>query len=337
MRLELPVGMRDLVGPEVEARDRLAGALRATLQDAGYVRVTTPIYEYEEIVTRGLGGVDPRELVRFVEPGTGRVCVLRPDLTPQIARLVSTRLATARPPFRLCTEGSVVRLPRGRSRPRRQVAQTDVELLGVPAPAGDAEVIALCARAVRRAGVSRFLVELADASLAAAALAQVDPAAHEPVRARLADKDRAGLAAALAAARAPATARRILEALPDLYGGREVLARARRTLRGQAARTALAALGAVVAALDAAGLDAELAFDLGEVRGWDYYTGVRFAVLAEGPGVPVASGGRYDGLHRRYGRDLCATGFAVDLDALELAVGASIGAGALAPPRTRES
>jgi ATP phosphoribosyltransferase regulatory subunit len=322
MNLQLPVGMRDLVGPEVDARERLTAVIRATFLEAGYVRVTTPVYEYEDVVTRALGNVDPRELVRFVEPGTGAVCVLRPDLTPQIARLVSTRLAGVRPPFRLCTEGNVVRLPRGRSRPRRQIAQAGVELLGVPSPAGDAEVIALCARAVQRAGLGGFLVELADASLAAAALALVDPAAHELVRARLADKDAEGLEAALAVARAPKPARRILEALPELYGGREVLARARRTLRGQAARAALAALGAVVDALDAVGLDGALAFDLGEVRGWDYYTGVRFSVLAEGPGVPVASGGRYDGLHRRFGRDLCATGFAIDLDALELAVAA---------------
>lgn len=320
MTLLLPVGMRDLVGPEVEARDRLATAIRTTFLEARYVRVVTPIYEYEEVVTRALGSVDPKELVRFVEPGTGRVCVLRPDLTPQIARLVSTRLAAERPPFRLCTEGSVVRLPRGRSRPERQIAQAGVELLGVPAPAGDAEVIALCARAVAKAGVRHFLVELADASLAAAALATVDPVHHEELRARLADKDSAGLSTALAAARAPKAARRILEALPELYGGREVLARARRSLRGAPARAALAALARVVEALDAAGLSAELAFDLGEVRGWDYYTGVRFAVLAEGPGAPIASGGRYDGLHRRFGRDLCATGFAIDLDALERAV-----------------
>lgn len=320
MTVLVPVGMRDLVGPEVEARERLAAAIRGTFREAGYVPVTTPPFEYEEVITLGLGRVDPQELVRFVEPGTGRVCVLRPDMTPQIARIVSTRLRDAAPPLRLCTEGSVVRLPRGRSRPSRQIAQAGVELIGVPAPAGDAEVIALCARAVRRAGVRRFLVELADASLAAAALADVDPAAHDAVRARLADKDPEGLAAALAEAGAPVGAARILTALPELYGGREVLARARRTLRGRPAEAALAALGRVVAALDAAGLEAELAFDLGEVRGWDYYTGARFSVLADGPGVPLASGGRYDALHQRFGRDLCATGFAIDLDALVLAV-----------------
>jgi ATP phosphoribosyltransferase regulatory subunit len=332
--LELPLGMRDRVGPEVAARDRLAAAVRATFLEAGYVRVATPIYEYEEVVTRGLG-VDARTLVRFVEPGTGRVCVLRPDLTPQIARLVATRLSGEPPPFRFCTEGSVVRLPLGRSRPERQVAQAGVELLGVPAPAGDAEVITLCARAVARAGVRRFLVELADASLAAAALADVEPAFHERVRERLAAKDADGLSAILDAAGAPPAARRILEALPELYGGAGVLARARRRLTGPAARAALEGLASVVAALERArlfaalrreGVRAELAFDLGEVRGWGYYTGVRFAVLAGGPGVPVASGGRYDGLHRRFGRDLCATGFAVDLDALEVAVSEGVAA-----------
>ncbi|MBI2896965.1 MAG: ATP phosphoribosyltransferase regulatory subunit [Deltaproteobacteria bacterium] len=317
--LRLPLGMRDLYAHEVSLREDVAAAIRSSVREAGYTPVTTPAFEYEDVVARGLGMLDLRELVRFVEPTTGRICVVRPDITAQIARLVATRLKGEPTPLRLCYEGSVVRVPRDRSRPRRQLAQAGVELVGVGAPAGDAEVIALAARAVARAGLGSFLVELADGSLAAAALAEIDPSAHESIRERLAEKDRDGLDRALGAARAPAKARRVLEALPDLWGDASVLARARRTLRTEAARAALAGLEAVAAALDRTDLRASIAFDLGEVRGWGYYTGVRFSILAEGPGVAVASGGRYDTLLGRYGRDERATGFAIDMESLELA------------------
>jgi ATP phosphoribosyltransferase regulatory subunit len=319
MTLRLPLGLRDLYAQEALVREETSQAIRSTVRAAGYTPVTTPAFEYEDVVTRGLGALDPRELVRFVEPGTGNVCVIRPDITAQIARLVSTRLRAASGALRLCYEGSVVRIPRDRSRPRRQVAQAGVELIGVPAPKGDAEVINLAALAVARAGVEPLLVELGDAKLAAAALERVDPEAHESVRARLAEKDAGGLSRALEEARAPAQARRILEALPELYGGREVLRRARRTLRGETAQAALAELESVVEALEREGLAAPLGFDLGEVRGWGYYTGVRFSLFAQGPGVAVAVGGRYDTLLGRYGRDRCATGFAIDLECLEIA------------------
>lgn len=319
MTLRLPLGMRDLYAQEALLREDVAAAIRRTLREAGYTPVTTPAFEYEEVVARGLTTLDLRELVRFVEPTTGRICVVRPDITAQIARLVATRLRDVPAPLRLCYEGSVVRIPRDRSRPRRQIAQAGVELVGLGAPAGDAEVIALGARAVEAAGLRSFLVELADGSLAAAALADVDPRAHDTIRERLAEKDRDGLGRALREARAATEAKRILEALPELWGDASVLDKARRKLRGRAAQAALRGLEEVAAALERSDLGAPIAFDLGEVRGWGYYTGVRFSILAEGPGVPVASGGRYDTLLGRYGREERATGFAIDIESLELA------------------
>jgi ATP phosphoribosyltransferase regulatory subunit len=107
----------------------------------------------------------------------------------------------------------------------------------------------------------------------------------------------------------------LLGALPALYGGLDVLQRARRVVAaGSTAARALDELEQLIERLTAVGLRSTITLDLGEVRGFDYYTGTRFAVYAAGAGGALASGGRYDELVARYGRAARATGFAVDVD-----------------------
>src|SRR4051812_49362940 len=90
----LPAGMRDLLPEETIARRAIARAFLGRAELFGYETVTPPVFEYAETIERGLGTLDPREIVRFVEPETGEVVALRPDVTPQIARLVATRLSS---------------------------------------------------------------------------------------------------------------------------------------------------------------------------------------------------------------------------------------------------
>ena len=109
----------------------------------GFARVITPAFEYEDVLALGLGDAARAATVRFVEPSSGQVVALRPDITPQIARLIATRFRDEPGPVRLCYEGTVVRLERGGARASGSSSQAGVELAGVPGPDGDAEVIAL--------------------------------------------------------------------------------------------------------------------------------------------------------------------------------------------------
>jgi len=140
--------MRDFPPRAAAARRRIAEALLAVFERWGYARVITPAFEYEDVLALGLGRSARDATVRFVEPSSGRVVGLRPDITPQIARLVATRFADEPGPLRFAYEGTVVRLERG-ARSQRELIQTGVELLGVSAPHGDAEVIALAVEAWR--------------------------------------------------------------------------------------------------------------------------------------------------------------------------------------------
>ena len=328
-----PAGMRDLLPPEAAARAWLAGRVTQLFEAWGYDLVTTPPFEHAEVIERGLETVDRRDLLRFVEPESGEVALLRPDITPQIARIVATRLSDRPPPWRLCYAGSLVRQRRGRARKQRQIAQAGVEHIGGAGEDADAEVVALAAAALEALGLERFSIELHLVGLTRAALAEIPEAARPAAERALVSKDRAELSRLLEASGAGRAERRTLLGAVELYGGAEVLGEARKVF-GPSARPALRGLEGVVDRLTARGLGDRLALDLGEVRDASYYTGASFTILAHGPGEPLGSGGRYDGLLARFGAPAPATGFGLDLSNVEWAL-ASAGKPVAAPRPVR--
>jgi len=280
----------------------------------GYQRVTTPPVEYAEVIERGLGTVDRRDLVRFVEPDSGEVALLRPDMTPQIARIVATRLQDRPPPWRLCYEGTIIRRRRGRARKQHQVLQCGIECVGLKGPEADAEIIEVAARACERVGLRDFLVELAQVKIGAEVLEHVPSHARLAVIETLAAKDATNLEKLLRESRVTAAERRRLIMLCDLYGDRTVIADARRGLQNAAAKRALDELERVADRLETVGLGERVAIDLSDLRRHSYYTGVSMTLLAAGPGEPLGMGGRYDDLLGRYGAASPATGFAFEVD-----------------------
>ncbi|MGB9339033.1 MAG: ATP phosphoribosyltransferase regulatory subunit [Polyangiales bacterium] len=309
-----PGGMRDLLPPASMTRTLLWQGLMETFDLYGYQRVTTPPVEYAEVVERGLGTVDRRDLVRFIEPDSGEVALLRPDITPQIARIVATRLQDRPAPWRLCYEGTIVRRRRGRARKQHQVLQCGIECVGLKGPDADAEVIEVAVRACERVGLRDFLVELAQVKIGAEVLEHVPANARLAVIETLAAKDATNLEKLLKGAGVIAAERKRLLMLCDLYGDRSVIADARRRLKNSAARKALDELERVVERLALAGLAERVAIDLSDLRRHSYYTGVSMTLLAAGPGEPLGMGGRYDDLLSRYDAPSPATGFAFEVD-----------------------
>jgi len=312
--------MRDLLHPRAEARVELRGRLARLFSSHGYDLVLTPPFEHADVLERGLATVDRRDLLRFVEPETGEVALLRPDITPQIARVVATRLSDRPPPFRLRYGGTVIRRRRGRARRHQQIAQVGVEHIGVQDVSADVEVATLACRAAEVAGLSSFRLELRHVRLGAALLSRIDEDAHADAESALAHKDLAQLSSILSRLDVDASTRAALETLPRLYGGREVLDDARAHLPAELLEAHLADLEALAVGLDQADVGDRVAIDLGETRGMAYYTGASFVLLAQGPGEPVGAGGRYDELLGRFGAPRPATGFAMDLGNLEWAL-----------------
>ncbi|HTM20364.1 MAG TPA: ATP phosphoribosyltransferase regulatory subunit, partial [Kofleriaceae bacterium] len=312
--------------------------------------VITPAFEYEEVLALGLGDAARAATFRFVEPSSGEVVALRPDITPQVARIAATRMAEIDGPIRFCYEGAVTRLAAG-PRVQREILQAGVELIDAPSPEGDAEVIAVAAAALADSGVDHVRLDVGHVAPAREALAAVaDADRRAELRALLATRDRAGVARAAAAGKLAPALRAVLEALPTLYGApRPVLRRARELPLPRRSKAALDALEQVLAmtrdVLESA-VHAQITVDLGEVRGFEYYTGIRFAGYVRGAGDAVLRGGRYDELVARYGRTARATGFAVDIEAMaeaQAAAGVATPGGAASvliaagPERRREA
>ena len=321
--LRTPKGMGDLLPPEAEERRTLTRLVINRFELSGYDLIITPLFEHAEVVERGTDELDPRDLLRFVEPESGEVAVLRPDITPQIARAVATRLSQHPAPWRLCYEGRVIRRRRGRARSHQQLTQAGIECIGLPGPEGDVEVLELAASACEAAGLTQFRIELSHVSIAQSLLDTLPKALRAPISERLARKDGAALAALAREANLARDTTRQLCALVEHYGDRDMLDSAERELRWPAAKTALRNLRELCERLDKDRTRARLGFDLSDARGSSYYTGMSFNVLAAGPGEPVAGGGRYDELLERYGMPRAATGFAFDLGNLQWALRAA--------------
>jgi ATP phosphoribosyltransferase regulatory subunit len=330
--LSLPAGLRDLL-PDHSARlAELAARLHGVFASFGYRRVLLPTLERLEVVELGLSPAAARDVLKFVE-ASGEVVAIRPDITPQIARLYAARPDALPAPARLCYDGPVLRAREARAGRPREVYMAGVELLGEAGPGADAEALVVLARALERLGLRHAVMEVGHAQFAQAIVraAGLTPGAEHEAAVALSRKDEVSLAAL---ARRGTGARAACDALPSLAGlyGEGALERARRVAR--AAPAASAALREVEAALRRArarGLP-QVAVDLGEVRELGYYTGITFTAYAPGAGSWVASGGRYDDLLARFGRPGPAIGFGFDL---AFATEALERAGARAPARAQ--
>ncbi len=318
--LRTPKGMGDLLPPEANARRALTRVVLRSFELWGYDLLLTPLFEHAEVVERGTDALDPRDLLRFVEPESGEVAVLRPDITPQVARVITTRMAKHPPPWRLCYEGRVIRRRRGRARSHQQITQAGFECVGLPGPEADVEIITVAHAACSAAGLRDVRIELSHVTIAQSLLDRLPAALRSPVAEMLARKDAAAIARLRKEKHISHELAEKLTALIEHYGELDVLRSAAKELRWPAAAAALRNLREIVDRLEEAGIADRLGIDLSDARGSSYYTGMSFNLLAEGPGEPVGAGGRYDQLLARYGMNQPATGFAFDLENLQWAM-----------------
>jgi ATP phosphoribosyltransferase regulatory subunit len=331
--LRLPVGMRDFVPGAALGRRTIAEKVLRVFEGWGYARVMTPVFEYEDVLARGLGSAARAAAIRFVEPSSGQVVVLRPDITPQIARLVAGHYRDERGPIRLCYEGSVLRMGR-HAHSQRELIQVGIELVGVAGPNGDAEVLTLGQEALAALGQPGATLDIGHLGFAREVIQalRLSPDGEEAVRVAIAKRDQASLRQALKAARGSRAVVAFAARLPSLCGPPSLLGSALRQAPTSGIRGALEDLRQSVraftqVAMATGGRVPRLNVDLAEVRGFDYYTGLRVQGFVRGASEPILQGGRYDTLLGRYGHKGPAVGFAIDVEAAATAWESESGAG----------
>jgi ATP phosphoribosyltransferase regulatory subunit len=305
-----PPGALDLTGDAARRRRGLQRGAVAVLERAGYEELLPPTFEYEDTFLRAGGTGVAERLLRFPDRD-GRVLALRYDFTSSVARIAATTFAGAGLPLRLSYSGRVYRQEPERGGRPRETLQVGAELLGDGSLEADVEIVRLTIELIRTAGLGDFQVNLGHAGVLAPGLAALEEPSRAQVRQWIDRKDRGGLTRALAGRTDDAAT---LLHLPFVIGRREALEAA----LGATPAPAVAGLRHLLALDDALG-PAErghLVYDLGEVRGLDYYTGVHFEVFVSGTGRAAGAGGRYDELMGRFGRPMPAVGVSLDLDAI---------------------
>ena len=289
---------------------RSSGVSLETLAQAGYEELLPPTFEYEDTFIRAGGAGVAERLVRFPDRD-GRILALRYDFTASLARVAATTFGESAGALRLSYSGNVFRQEPERGGRPREILQVGAELLGQGDLAADIEIVRLTVALVAAARLGDFQVNLGHAGVLAPGLEAVEESLRDEVRRWIDRKDRGSLDRALGGAAGDAAT---LASLPFVMGRRDALERAIR-IAPTGARASLEHLLALDAALSPRER-AHVVYDLGEVRGLDYYTGIHFELYVAGAGRAVGAGGRYDDLMGRFGRPMPAVGVSIDLDTI---------------------
>ncbi len=289
-RALLPAGLRDILPPDAAFEAAVVNHLMTHFAGQGFERVKPPLIEFEESLLDGAGAATSSQTFRVMDPLSQRMMGLRADMTPQVARIATTRLAQVPRPLRLSYAGQVLRVKGSQLRPERQFGQAGIELIGSDSPVADAEVVVLTAEALGDLGVPGVTVDLALPTLVPVLFGELglDGAVADRLRAALDHRDAAVVAevggkaakllSALIAAAGPAD--RALAALTEL-----ALPPAAAAERDRLAR--------VVELVRADLPDLALTVDPVENRGFEYHTGVAFTLFARNIGAELGRGGRY--------------------------------------------
>ncbi len=314
----IPPGTRDILPDEMRELRRLQAALLGVFAERGYGEVATPAMEYDEVLARGDGRA-AASAYRFFDV-SGELLALRSDMTIPIARLVASRFADAGEPLRFCYLANAFRVVRPQSGQMREFAQAGVELIGVPAPAGTAEVVEVLEAALDAAGLHRAVIGLGDSDLFRQLLTEFGVGEEErlAILTRLATHDLAGVGLELEELGLSEEQEQTCLALAQLRGGSEVLAQARE-LGGAAVERATARIQETYDELVARGVADRVQIDLGLLRDLGYYSGAILEVYDPAVGHVIGGGGRYDDLLRRFGVDQPAAGFALYVERVHLA------------------
>ncbi len=324
--ISLPQGVRDILPEEALKIERATTAIGSLFLKYGFQKIITPLLEYEDTLSLGMGGNLMERVLKFIDPFTGRVLAIRPDITPQVARLVATRMRDHPLPLKLYYNDNAIRyVGFGRTK-LRQIPQIGAEYISQEAsPEADAEMIIMAIEALKAVGLTDFKIDMGDVSFLKNILTglEIEIPLQQGIKEAVALKDSSGLRETLdeAGSNISAEARKTLLEIPTLYGGEEVIKKARSLFTNDAALAVLANLDEVFAIIKDKGLAEIVTIDLGEARGFDYYTGVIFEGFAAGFGKPLLSGGRYDNLIERYGSPpIAATGFAFETENVVAAI-----------------
>lgn len=319
LRSLIPIGTATLLPQTAQRVRNLEDQLLAYLATWSYQEIILPTFEYLDVLSVGLAQEVLDQCYKFADRTSGRMLVLRPDATAQIARMVAMGLGGEALPLRFSYRTTVFRYElehRGRD---REVFQVGIELVGNNTYHGDAEMVTMLAGIMDQVGLPEWKISLGHVGFFKALLSRsgLSPSGRKQAELAAAHKDLPRLEQILLTERLPRAMVRDILQVPERCGQYEVLEWGKRIAgKDPQLLKPLHRLEQVFHQLALTQVQQHVLLDLGEFRGFDYYDGVVFDVFTSGVGREIGGGGRYNHLMGRFGRDLPAIGFGLDLDRL---------------------
>ena len=318
---EIPYGTRDFLPREAAEKRAIETAIAEEFNRWGYDEIVTPTVELIDTLTAVSGSdMEPHMFKLFDK--NNRTLALRHEMTTPIARVAASRMKEEKLPLKLSYISSVFRYEQTQTGRQCEFHQAGVELLGSDKPTTDAEIIALAVSVMKQAGLNDFIICLGQVDFINGLMKQcgIESKDKAKIRSAIEQRDLVGLNRIVDHTDISEDAKTKVKEIPLLHGGKDVLKKAYSMINNEQSRKALDNLSEIYTLLEAYNVAEYITFDLGVIRDFSYYTGMVFEAYTPGLGYPLCGGGRYDNMLTDFGTELSATGFAVGIERIMLAL-----------------
>lgn len=319
--IHTPEGVRDSYHAECRKKLAVQDKILGTFYLYGYEHIQTPSFEYFDIFSKDRGSVSDREMFKFFDRDNSTL-VLRPDMTPAVARCVAKYFMDDDMPLRLCYLERTFKNNSSYQGRLKERAETGAELIGDDSADGDAEMIAMVIDSLKAAGLKEFQVELGQVAFYRSLLeeAGLSGDVEEELNQLIENKNDFGVEELLKNQEIDEGLKEVFLRLPEFFGSLEQIAEVRKLTDNPAALAAIERLEQVHKILESYGLADYVSYDLGMISKYHYYTGIIFKAYTYGTGDYIVTGGRYDKLLVQFGKDTPAVGFVIVVDQLMAAL-----------------
>lgn len=320
--LHTPEGVRDIYNGECASKLVLQSKLHDVCALYGYNDIQTPSIEFFDVFSKERGSVSSNEMFKFFDR-YGNTLVLRPDMTPAIARTAAKYFAESKLPLKLCYVGNTfVNVNKYYQGKLKENTNIGAELIGDDSIEADYEIICMVIDCMKNSGVKEFQVEIGNVMFFKGLLkeAGISGDEEEELLTLIQDKNYFGVEELLDSLNIDSKISNVLLELPQMFGSVEVLERATKLTDNEECQKAIDRLLQLYELLKVTGYDKYVSFDLGALSNHAYYTGIIFRAYTFGTGDAVINGGRYDKLIGQFGCDKASIGFSITVDGLMMAL-----------------
>lgn len=315
--LHTPEGVRDIYNVECGRKLALESRLGKVFHLYGYHDIQTPTFEYFDVFRKEIGTIPSKDLYKFFDKD-GNTLVLRPDITPSVARAAATLYGDEQLPIRLCYTGNTFINHSSYQGRLRENTQMGAELMGDDSAEADAEMLALVIECLTSIGLEEFQLNVGNVDYFQSLIedADLNEEAEERVRELINNRNYFGVEEFLDSIHVKRSSKEAFAALDELVGGVEILARARNIAPNSKGIMAIKRLEKIYDVLKIYGAEEYVTFDLSMSGTYGYYTGIIFRGYTFGTGDAFVKGGRYDRLLEKFGKESASIGFVIVIDEL---------------------